>query len=138
MAAVNGGEMYFYALPPGLVDQRLQPNFAVSNDVAVLTLSREHSERLLKSTPPTDEFLRRHADQRISAAFALNVPGTLDFLKSWLEFGLQGAGKQAGDPMVRELGQVLDIFKVIRGYSSVTYFEGGAEVEHTEIVVQNE
>lgn len=141
MAAVNGGEMFFYPLPPGLVAQPLLPNFAVSNNVAVLTLSREHSERLLKSTPPADEFLRRHAGQPLSGAFALNMPATLDFLMAWLEYGIHTSGgmpKQTREDQVRQIREVVNLFKVIRGYSSVTYFEGGAEVEHAEIVVQDQ
>jgi hypothetical protein len=137
MAAVTGGEMFFYPLPPGFVDPRLQPNVAVSSNLAVLTLSREHSERLLKSTPPANDFLRRHAGQPLSAASALNVPATLDLLMAWVDYGARSAGG-VRDDQLQQVREAVNLFKVIRSYASVTYFEGGAEVQHSEIVVQDQ
>jgi hypothetical protein len=138
-ASINGGEMFFYPLPGGFVDPRLQPNAALSSNVAVLTLSREHSERLLRATPPADEFLRRHTGQPLSGAFTLNIPLTIDFAMAWVEYGVHSAGgpvKMRNDQL-QQIREVVSLLKVIRGYSSVTYFEGGAEVEHAEIAVED-
>jgi hypothetical protein len=139
-ASVNGGEVFFWKMPPlpGL-DTRLQPNLGLSNNVMTLALSREHSSRLLTATPFREGLLK--TDRPLASAFYVNWAGTVDTAMPWIEYGLKRAPMGGGEENLRQVRDVAELLKVLRTYSSITYFEqkGGAlaEVTHAETVFQD-
>jgi len=144
MAPVNGGDLYFYPLPPfpGL-DKRILPNAGLSSNVLALSLSKEHSSRLLTPTPVQIDFLKRYADRPLAGASHVNWAGTVDVAMQWVEHGIKSRPRfaapdpQAVDPDLKTARDIAQYFKVLRSMSSVTYVEGKALVTHLEIVVQD-
>jgi hypothetical protein len=152
---LKAGQMYYYPLPEkwGL-DPQLLPNAGLSADVAVLTLTEGHTERLLTATPlkvkggPLADRKRPLA----SAAY-VDWPGLVDALTPWVEqavrMGIAQTKAAAKDPdqpaakgpsaeeILKQMRPVVEVLKVFRGYTSCTYFEGGALVTHSETVIQD-
>jgi hypothetical protein len=160
---LKAGEMYFYPLPEewGL-DPQLLPNAGLSADVAVLTLSESHTQRLLTGTPlkvkggPLADLKRP-----LAGAAYVDWPGLVDALTPWVELAVregvahqkpaakdqdQPAGKDQGKPaakgpsaeeILKQIRPVIEVLKVFRGYTSCTYFEDGALVTHSETVIQD-
>jgi hypothetical protein len=138
---VNSGELFYYSLPP-LVDKKLLPNVGLSGTVMTFSLSREHADRLLTPTPPKDPFLAAHADKPLSEAVTFNWAGTVDLAMAWVEFGIRNSGGPFRQPQeveanLRQARDVAELLKVLRSFSSVTYYEGKAQVEHSETVLQD-
>ena len=93
---LKSGTCYFYPLPPFLgLDERLVPNAAVSPRLAVLALSKEHSERLLTSTPlKIDSVPLANGKRNLTAATHVDIAGFLDVAGKWdpsLAFVMGGA-----------------------------------------------
>jgi hypothetical protein len=113
--------------------------------VAVLTLSKAHSERLLADRPPKFEVGPLADPSRpLLAASHFAWPGFVDAVRPWIEFGVQSAnlppppgGDQEGADWLSQVRTVLDVLKVFRGYSSATYVEDGVRVTHSESVVRD-
>jgi hypothetical protein len=154
---IKNGTLYFYPLPEALgLDPRILPNFAMSESVAVFTLSAEHSERLLTQTPlkvaggPL-------ADQKspMAGAVYFEWAGIMTTLAPWIELGLRAGGPQLVEQvpaellegadsdekklesLIQQVRTVLDVLKVFRTYSSRTYFEGKVLVTHGESILRD-
>jgi hypothetical protein len=143
---VKGGTIYFYPLPrqAGL-DPQVLPNAGLSDKVAVLTLSKAHSERLLADRPPKlDGGPLADPSRPLVAAAHFNCPALLEAVRPWVEFGIQsanlppvpGAEGDGGD-WLSHARVLLDVFKVFRGYSSATYIEDGVLVTHSESIIRD-
>jgi hypothetical protein len=144
---IEGGTGYFYRLPAewGL-DQRLVPNAALSAKVAVMSLSQEHSERLLKAKPlqlsggPLADLKKP-----LTGASYVRWSGFVDVVDAWGDYGFKVAGPLAvllgGIPQeqVNEAQKTTKtIFEVLKVYDSTataTYVEGGAVVVHSETLI---
>jgi hypothetical protein len=157
------GQMYFYPLPEewGL-DPQLLPNAGLSADVAVLTLSESHTERLLTRTPlKVKDGPLADLKRPLAGAVYVDWPGLVDALAPWVELAVRvgvarqkPAGKAQDPPPAKDEGKpaakgpsaeeilkqvrtVVEVLKVLRGYTSCTYFEDGALVTHSETVIQD-
>jgi hypothetical protein len=145
----KAGELYFYPLPPNLpVDQRLMPTAGLSDKVAVLTISNEHAERLLTSTPfKADKGPLGDLKRPLAMATYLHWAGLIDALAPWLEMGVQMAGPfvdpvlgdatKGDQDLATQVRTVLDVLRVFRSYASATYLENKALVTHSETVFQD-
>lgn len=145
-AKVNGGEMFFWPVPPELgLDKRIKPNIGVSNNVLTFSLSQEHAARLMTATPFREGLLK--TDRPLSAATYLNWAGAVDATGAWVEYAIRHppiGGLRPPDAVesdVKQLRDVMDVLKVVRSYSSISYLEhkgdGLAEVTHSEMVIQD-
>ncbi len=146
---LRAGTAFFYPLPEVGLDPQLLPNAAVGNKLAVLTLSTDHSERLLAETPlQADGLLGKARGKPLAGATHLNWPALFDALMPWVEWGVRTAGplfaggdEDRQDQMVKgildQVRDVADLLKVFRSYSSITYVEGGAVVTHSETVIRD-
>jgi hypothetical protein len=136
-SSINGGEMFYYTVPAIAADKRLQPNAAISSSLLALSLSKEHSERLLATTKPSDEFLR--TDKPLAAAMTINWPALVDTGFAWAEAGAQARG--APPEEVKTAREFATLLKVFRGYHSITYVEdrpnGQAFVTRSETLFQD-
>lgn len=141
----KAGTLYYYELPNAAVglDTRIVPNAGLSKNVLTLSLSLEHSERLLADHPlKTDSPLLADLKKPLAAATYFNWAGFVDALAPWVDYVIQNAAFPEDLPFDKEsIGKqvhtVLDVFKVIRTYSSITYFDGKVLVTHSETVIKD-
>jgi hypothetical protein len=150
---LTGGTLYYYPLPEELpIDKRILPNAGLGEKVAVLTITEDHSKRLLASTP----LKVRHgplADPKkpMSQALYFNWAELVTALGPWLELAIKASlivhevaladeGKDLEKHLEGILKQVrtgLEVLKVLRTVTSATYLEDGAWVTHTETVIRD-
>ncbi len=145
---------YFYPLPEQLsLDPQIVPNAGLSDKVAVLTISHAHSERLLAGTPLKSD-RGPLADTKKPLAFAVHCDwaAMVTTLSPWVELGVRtflqsreaaardakpnGAADSTED-ILKQVRAGLEILKVLRSYSSSTYFEGKVLVTHSETVFKD-
>lgn len=142
----SGGTLYYYAIPPFLgIDPQFQPNAGLSASVATLSLSLEHSERLLKKTPLKTDLgvLKGLENQKASSVFYCNTPEFLKMLSPWVDYGVKQYfamrgedGKQA-DEIIKQVHVVLEVVSVVREIGSVSFREGKTLVTHSEAVFED-
>lgn len=145
---LKGGTCYYYPLPDKLgLDKRIQPNAALSAKVAVLAISTEHSDRLLKATPlKVDGGPLANTKRPLLSATYFNVAQFFDALYPWTEFAFAQAGNkippgpqgESKDDILKQLKTTYEVLKVFNRYTSATYLEGAAVVTHGEMVLKDE
>lgn len=162
---LNDGTMYFYKLPEFGFDKRLLPNAGVSSKVAVLSLSQEHTERLLsKTTPKFDSKPLADLNRPLASACYFDFAALVDAAVPWMEYAFEQNMKEEkpkekprkerkdcqDDPpndltteqgikkeVVKTARVVVQLLKVLRNVSSVTYKENDAMVTHTEVRIKD-
>jgi hypothetical protein len=142
---------YFYKIPEDAgIDKQFRPTAGVSKKVAALTLSKAHTQRLLKSTPlaVTSGPLVEHKKDLIAGCYFNNL-AFIDAVSPWVEFGVmaavvQAAGEEDGAAAKKKAAEylkqvrvALDVLKVFQSYSSATYLEGGVLVTHRETIIKD-
>jgi hypothetical protein len=141
-SATSSGTVYGFALPDACgVDSQVLPNAALSEHVAVLTMSQKHSERLMASADPEMCGRKIPIDRPLAAAAGFDHAAFIDALTPWIDYGMEIGLKQAQglpvdpDSIREQMHTVLDVLKVYRGVVSVTYFEDKVLVSrwHSEI-----
>jgi hypothetical protein len=141
----KSGELFTFPLSPMIpLDKKLAPTAGLSEKVAVLTLSTNHAERLLTNTPlKKSDASVADSSRNLASATVVDWAGMIDAITPWADIGVRMAAPFA-DPVVGEakdlpaqVHTVLEVLKVLRGYSSATYFEDGAWVTHGITVVQD-
>jgi hypothetical protein len=152
------GTLYGYSLPADFkLDSKFSPNAGLSEGNAVLSLSKDHSERLLRSQTldvKRGPIAERGSDPTASVCL-FNWPGLVDAIKPWVEFGVEysmasdavstgdskdevpTAQQDAFADIMDQIETGAEILKCYRGYSSVTYVEGTATITHRESVWQD-
>jgi hypothetical protein len=141
----KGGTLYFYPLPNQLVglDERIVLNAGLGKNVAMLSLSLEHSERLLADHPlKANSPLLADLKKPLAGATYCDWAGFVDALSPWVDFALQQASFPEDLPfdkqsIIKQVRTVLDVLKVIRTYSSITYFDGKVLVTHSETIIKD-
>jgi hypothetical protein len=154
---VKSGTLYFYPLPQFIgLDPQIVPNAGLSAHVAALTISKQHSERLLSRTPlyvsggPLAD-----ANRPLAGAFYCDWPGFVDAVTPWVDFGLHaagpkplaglldeseegsGKGENEGEGLRKQVHAFLSVLKVLRGGTSAAYLEDGILVTHSETVFKD-
>jgi hypothetical protein len=131
------GKLYSWPLPESLgLDQQLQPTAALSDKVAVLTLSHHHARRMLTPTSPKVAGPLKDVNRPLASAGLFRWAGLMDALAPWAEYGLTLAGQGSGD-VHDQVMTVLDVLKVLRSYTSATYVEGDTVVTHSHTVIRD-
>jgi hypothetical protein len=154
------GTVYYYSLPREWgFDTQIAPNAALSKDFLALSLLPKFGLRLLKPTPLEVEGPVANHDRPLASASYFDLAGLLDALLPWMDYGVdqrdaieaaaKAAAAAAGQPQEEEAPDeavpeaspeeakantrfVLDLLKCLRTMSSVSYFEDGALVTHSE------
>ncbi len=128
---------YGYALPSewGL-DKKIIPNAGLSQTVAVLSISRGHTQRLLKSTPLEIGGLLADSNSNMAIAAMFDWAGLVDAATPWVDFAMEMAIEKVGpaadtSEVADQVKTVLELLKVLRTITSKTYAEGDATVTHT-------
>lgn len=142
MSKIKGGTLYYYDLPQdNVVDEQLLPNAGVSDKVAVITVSKAHTERLLSGTPlKLDGGPLGDPKKKLSGASYVNYAGMLDMVMPWIEYGFEQApvaGFFNKDDVFKQTRAVFDVLKCYRSTASATYQEGGATITHAETVIRD-
>ena len=128
------------------VDEQIVPNAVLTDDIAVVTASEAHSDRLLASTPPTLGGALADAKRPRAVAALFDWAGTVDALTPWLrlaaiEAAKENLGGEKGDEEIEavlaQLDTVLEVLKAIRLCTLECYFEEGALVTHSVMEVQD-
>ena len=123
------GTIYFYPLPDELgLDKQISPNAGLSEHVAVLSISREHSERLLNSTALKAGGPLGDTNRPLAGAAVFNFAETITALGPWVEFAIsEGMKNQAAQPgvpspeeILEQMRTGLEVLKCFRGYSGAT------------------
>jgi hypothetical protein len=137
--------LYFYPLPDAIpLDRRIVPTAGLSQNVAALTLSHDHAERLLKPTPlKVDGGPLSDAKKPLIGAVYFNWPALVDAAAPWVEIAThsildkQDVPEKGRDEILDQVRTVLTVLKVYRGTTSATYLEDGAVVTHSETVIKD-
>lgn len=130
----GGNTFAFYPIPAEWgIDTQFQPTGGLSERVAALSLSRGHTERLLKATPlRTGLAPLADLSRPLDSAFYLNWSAAVDMIDPWADYAIRAAG---GDDEAGAIARkVVAALRVFRAYGSATYREGGATVTHSEAV----
>lgn len=141
---VKQGTLYYYPLPKQWgVDAKVLPNAGLSEHVAVLTISRGHSERLLTKTPPTVGGKALPTSRPLAGAAAVDFAGLIDAIAPWVDLAFDTAKEQnessAGniETFRQQAHTVLDVLKVFRGAVTETSLDGKVLVSHTRTEVRD-
>jgi hypothetical protein len=145
---LGDGEMFFFPIPKEVgFDPRFLPNATLTNSLLVLTLSEDHSKRLIASTPFQGEGLLEKGDRAIAAFTYFDWAGFVDAIKPWTEIGVEVAYEKMSDEDVKNapkkeevllhLRTILDVAKAFRSYSAITYMDGKAMVTHSRMLLQD-
>ena len=138
------GTIYSFALPTEWgVDAQIVPNVGVSDHVAVLSASQQHTERLLKSTPLVVGGLLGKPDRPLAAAAWFNWAGLIEAAGPWVDLAVQQAlAAKGGDENQRkaiadQVSVVIEVLKVLRSITSESYLEDQALVNHTLMEIRD-
>lgn len=142
---LKAGTLYFYPIPPLIpLDPQILPNAGLSNNVLVLSLSEKHSQRMLTKTPLKVDGLLSKTNRPMSAAVYFNWAGMVDAITPWVDYAIKahiksrGEGDEAqADEIFKQVKVGLEVLKVFRSVSSISYLEGKVAVTRTETVIHD-
>jgi hypothetical protein len=140
-----GGLLAYYPIPPEFgLDAQVVPTAGLSKSVLALSLSRAHTERLLKPTPLKKESgpLADLKTKKLASASGFNWPALVDALTPWIELAVTSANPPPVPPgpdgdVMKQVRTVLEVMKVFRGSYSVTYYEDGVMITHSESILRD-
>jgi hypothetical protein len=148
---VEVGKLFLFHLPADWkLDPQVVPTAGLSSQVGVLALSSGHAERLLASKPLKVEGGPLADTKRpLAGASYFSMPAFVDAITPWVMFGLRqaplenlvpgaGEGKTGRENVLKQVRTVLDVLKVFRVSTSVSYVEDGVLITHSETVVRDE
>jgi hypothetical protein len=128
------GTVYGYRLPAEWgVDGRVYPNAGLSANVAVLSLSRGHSQRLLGAKDAKIAGFTLPTDRPLACAGGLDFAAFVDAVTPWVELAIDKAqlSTQEAEMARQHAKTALEVLKVLRGSVSESYVEGDVNVTHT-------
>jgi hypothetical protein len=143
------GEIAGYAPPAHCgVDPAIFFNAGLSEHLAVLSVSRRHTERLLATTPLNVGGLLTEPNRPRALAGFLNWPALVDAATPWVELATKevlaensGADAQAikaqVGPIDPQVHTVLELLKVVRGVTFESYYEQNAFVTHSLVEIRD-
>ena len=130
---VDSGVMYSYELPAesGFDAEAVRPNALFADDVLVLSLIPEASERLAeKNDPPSSGVLQR-ASKPAYFAVHFDFGGFVNVAKDWVDYAAS-----LNDDVAEQMPHiefVMNLLECFGSVSSVSYPEDGAVVTHFEV-----
>jgi len=134
--------IYSYPLPPQAgMDKNLVPNAGLSDNVAVLSLSTAHTQRLLKKTPFTAGGVLAKADRPLAVAAWFNWAALLDTAMPWIDYALDQIDEaHLGGDRATAVGQIhvlLDVLKCSRSVTVESYLEDDCFVTHSLLEIHD-
>lgn len=134
-----GGKIYYYRLPRQVgLDKQIAPNAGLSDETLVLSLVPKMTVRLIgDSKLQTTGPLAAAENRPLASAFKFNFAGFLDAVSPWVDYAIMVSGAEVGEDVTDQIDTGFEIAKCLRGFSGVTYQEGGAWVSHYEVHIQD-
>jgi hypothetical protein len=146
---VADGTLFFWPmdLPGEPLDKQVQPTVGLSGHLFAISLSKKHSERLLKKTPLTVAHAPLNDKRPATMAVVVNFGGMVRMVRPWVEkLALPQIVEQIPDNAPPGLGKkdvpdqvktVLDVLGCLRTYTALIYREGDVTVTHGELVIRD-
>ena len=138
-----GAKLYSYALPVewGL-DKQIVPNAGLGAGVAALSLSHDHTLRLLRQQPLTSGGVLADAARPRAMTVVFDMAGLVEAVKPWigLAFDHAAADQPAGGEVAAVRQQVdtfLEVLQTLRTFTSESYFEDGVLVTHGMVEIED-
>lgn len=146
MQSESYGNLYYYPLPPGLVDPQISPNAALGDSVAAVSGSFDHSLRLLEDREPNSTVL--DFSSPACGVFRLDMEAVWTDLEPLVQIGLAvlaQAIEQNGDdleelqlgPIAPQLAELFAVVKTFRGVEAVTRRDEGIFVTESFVSVED-
>jgi hypothetical protein len=144
-----GGKVYSYTLPEHWgVEKKIVPNLGIGEKVAVVSLSHEHTTRLLTTTPLGVGGLLDKADRPLAAAVWFRWAELLEAAAPWIDFAVaqaianhvnadEAAQKTAAAQVRPQVDIVVDVLKTLRTITNESYLEDGVLVNHTLVEIRD-
>jgi hypothetical protein len=139
---IAGGSLYSYPLPDQWgVDKKIVPNAGLINNVAVISLSTEQTDRLLKETPLKVGGVLASTDRPLAVAGWFDCKALLGAATPWVNYILEQIPEQqmAGqkDMVVSQFHTILEVLSTIKSITSETYMENNIVVSHSLVEIQD-
>ncbi|MCA9247760.1 MAG: hypothetical protein KDA42_11605 [Planctomycetales bacterium] len=148
---VEEGTIYAYPLPAEAgLDKRVTPNAGLSDSVAVVSASRQHTRRLLAESSLPGEGLLGETDRPLAAFTYCHMAGFVQAIQPWIELAVRvntapgGEGEGLGDPandnentrqVLNQVDTVLSVLQCLRSHTSITYQDDDVWVTRGELHV---
>jgi hypothetical protein len=140
-----GGKVYSYPLPEAWgVDKKIVPNVGVGEKVAVVSLTHDHTARLLTDTPLGVGGLLEKADRPLAVAAWFRWAGLLDTGAPWIDFAVDqvmannmNANEANKKAVLEQVHTVVDVLKALRTVTNESFLEDGVLVNHTLVEVRD-
>jgi hypothetical protein len=148
----SDAEFFMYRLPKDWgVDRKVVPNLGISDDCAAWTVSRQHTERLLRETPLKVGGLLADTDRPLAVAVAFDWARLVDTATPWVELAAREIIKDQmrvdddafdqsdsqAATIMEQVNTVLDVLKVIRTCTVECYFEDEVLVSHSLMEIRD-
>lgn len=145
----SNGKVYSYPLPEAWgVDKQILPNMGIGEKIAVISLSHNHTNRLLTSTPLGVGGLLDKTDRPIGGAAWFEWATLLDTARPWIDLAVVEIVKEKinGDEAVQknvtaqvqtQVHTVVDVLKAFKNVTDETYLEDGVLVNHTLLEIHD-
>lgn len=141
---ISDGKLFCFPLPEEWgVDKQIVPNMGISKNVAVMTISKDHSARLMQATPLSVGGLLTETDRPLAVAVWVDWAAMVDTVAPWVDYfmevspALENAGDDQREMTVTQVHTVIELLKVLRKISNECYFKDGALVIHTLVELQD-
>jgi hypothetical protein len=140
---ITGGTLYSWPLPKDWgVTKQIEPNVAITEHVAVISASREHTQRLLAATPLTVNGRTLKADRPLGAVSVLDFASLLDVATPWIDYAAEAAARNQGEngnasSALDQVHVVLHVLKVFRSVTAEVYQQGKATVTHAHVEIRD-
>jgi hypothetical protein len=129
------GKVWGYVLPAEAgVDTKVVPNAGLSDKVAVLSMSRRHTQRLLDESDPVMAGMKLSTTKPYGAVAALDFTALLNAVAPWVDFGLAKAAEQTtpenAEMTKQHVKAAMEVLHCYHGTIAVTYQEGKITITH--------
>jgi hypothetical protein len=145
MREFPAGKVYFYNIPEEAgLDSQIAPNAALSGEMLALTYVPKFGLRLLTKTPLVGEGPLAAREKPLAAASYFSPAKFVSALEPWIIYSIDHGGEQLSEELAEEEVELtpeetkegtralFDFIRCLKSMSSVSYFEDGAMVTHSE------
>ncbi len=135
VAKCSSGTLYTYESPEQWgVDEQIALTFGLSDSVAVVSASPNHTERLLELTTPAAGGVLTDADRPRAVAVVLDWSVLLKAAKPWVDLAVEKIAEQSEgnhEAVASQVQTVMEVLAVLRKVTVESYFQDGVLVSHS-------
>lgn len=138
VAESSVGTIYSFTMPKEWgIDEKIAPHLGISDKVAVFSMSKDHTERLLKATPLSVGGVLAKTDRPLATAVWINWSALVETASPWIDFAVEksleskGIDESQQKPILDQVHTGIEVLKALRSISSEHYLEDDVLVNHT-------